>query len=60
VAGLAATVVGLALLALLYGRLARSFALNSDDATGILEAEAVLRGNYLLPGRLRRILVTVW
>jgi hypothetical protein len=50
VAGFAATVVGLALIALLYARVARSFELIADDATGVLEAEAVLQGNYLLHG----------
>ena len=51
VAGFALIVVGLCLLASLYGRLGRRFPLNSDDATGVLEAEAVLHGNYLLHGR---------
>jgi hypothetical protein len=50
VARLVATVVGLALIALLYGRLARSFVLIADDATGVLEADAFLHGNYLLHG----------
>ena len=50
VAGFALIVVGLCLLASLYGRLGRRFPLNSDDATGVLEAEAVLHGNYLLHG----------
>ena len=50
VAGFAVTVVGLFLLASLYGRLGRTFTVNSDDATGVLEAEAFLQGNYLLHG----------
>ena len=50
VAGFAVTVVGLYLLASLYGRMGRTFPVNSDDATGVLEAEAFLHGNYLLHG----------
>src|SRR5271157_796948 len=50
VAGFAVTVVVLYLLASLYGRLARTFPVNSDDATGVLEAESFLHGNYLLHG----------
>jgi hypothetical protein len=50
VAWFVVTVVGLFLLASLYGRLGRTFTVNSDDATGVLEAEAFLQGNYLLHG----------
>ena len=50
VAGFAVTVVGLYLLASLYGKLGRTFTVHSDDATGVLEAEAFLQGNYLLHG----------
>src|SRR5688572_12532170 len=34
----------------LYIRIGRGFAPHSDDATGVLEAEAVLHGNFLLRG----------
>jgi hypothetical protein len=42
--------MGLCAIALFTPRVARVYPVSSDDATGVLEAEAVLRGNVLLRG----------
>ena len=42
--------IGLCAIAVFTPRVARVYPVSSDDATGVLEAEAVLRGNVLLRG----------
>jgi hypothetical protein len=49
-AGIVLVLTGLAAIAVLTPRVARVYPVSSDDATGILEADAVLRGNVLLRG----------
>ncbi len=48
--GIVLVLIGLAVIAVLTPRVARVYPVSSDDATGILEADAVLRGNVLLRG----------
>jgi hypothetical protein len=48
--GMMVALVGLCAIAVLTPGVARVYAVSSDDATGVLEAEAVLRGNVLLRG----------
>ena len=42
--------IGLCAIAALTPRVARVYPVSSDDATGVLEADAVLHGNILLHG----------
>jgi hypothetical protein len=49
-AGLALGVIGLMALGFLTARVAKAYPVSSDDATGVLEAASVLRGNPLLGG----------
>lgn len=49
-AAAAAAAAGLVALGWVTAGVARAYAVSSDDATGVLEAEAVLRGNPLLRG----------
>jgi hypothetical protein len=42
--------IGFFVLVFLYGTMGRTFPAHSDDATGILEGDAFLHGNYLLRG----------
>ena len=50
VALIAVGLIGLVAIAVLTPRVARVYPVSSDDATGVLEAEAVLRGNVILRG----------
>jgi hypothetical protein len=49
-AGITVALIGLSAIAVLTPRVARVYPVSSDDATGVLEAEAVMRGNVLLRG----------
>jgi hypothetical protein len=49
-AGITVVLIGLSAIAVWTPRVARVYPVSSDDATGVLEAEAVLRGNVLLRG----------
>jgi hypothetical protein len=50
IAAIVVAVIGLCAIAALTPRVARVYPVSSDDATGVLEADAVLRGNVLLRG----------
>src|SRR6516164_8886405 len=49
-AGLIVALIGLAAIAVFTPRVARVYPVSSDDATGVLEADAILRGNVRLSG----------
>src|SRR5262249_12053311 len=49
-AGLIVALIGLGAIAVFTPRVARVYAVSSDDGTGVLEADAILRGNVLLRG----------
>ena len=48
--GIVFVLIGLGAITVLTPRVARVYPVSSDDATGVLEADAVLRGNVLLRG----------
>src|SRR5262249_55271617 len=49
-AGLIVALIGLGAIAVFTPRVARVYPVSSDDATGVLEADAILHGNVLLRG----------
>jgi hypothetical protein len=49
-AGILVALIGLCAIAAFTPRVARVYPVSSDDATGVLEADAVLRGNVFLSG----------
>ena len=49
-AGVALVLLGLVGIGVLTARVAKAYPVSSDDATGVLEASSVLRGNLLLKG----------
>ena len=48
--GIVFVLIGLGAITIFTPRVARVYPVSSDDATGVLEADAVLRGNVLLRG----------
>jgi hypothetical protein len=50
IAAIVVAAIGLSAIAAFTPRVARVYPVSSDDATGVLEADAVLRGNVLLRG----------